>query len=133
MAPISIAETHSPRVLVIDDDDSVRTVIRYLLESFGYTCETAPDGRSGLARFDEGGWNLVLTDLAMPDMSGWDVIEAIRHRAPTMPILVVTAFTDLTVLQRARESRVPVIAKPFRLEALKAAVAEALSPTKGDS
>jgi CheY-like chemotaxis protein len=52
VAPIAIAETHSPRVLVIDD--SVRTVIRYLLESFGYTCETAPDGRSGLARFDEG-------------------------------------------------------------------------------
>jgi CheY-like chemotaxis protein len=95
-----------------------------------YTCETAADGRSGLVRFDEGGWDLVITDLAMPEMSGWDVIEAIRHRVPTMPILVVTAFNDLTVIQKAREWQVPVIGKPFRLETLKTAVIQALAPTK---
>ena len=132
MAPIAIAETPSLRVLVIDDDESVRTVIRYLLESFGYVCETAADGRSGLVRFDEGGWDLVITDLAMPEVSGWDVIAAIRHRVPTMPILVVTAFHDLTVIERAGEWRVPVIGKPFRLEALKAAVIQALAATKRD-
>jgi two-component system, cell cycle response regulator CpdR len=127
-----MAGTHPPRVLVIDDDESVRTVIRYLPESFGYACETAADGQSGLVRFDEGGWDLVITDLAMPEMSGWDVIAAIRHRVPTMPILVVTAFNDLTVIQRTREWRVPVIGKPFRLETLKAAVIQALAATKRD-
>ncbi len=124
---------HPSRVLVIDDDPSVRMVIRYLLEEFGYACETAADGRSGLARFDEGGWDLVLTDIAMPDVSGWDVIEAIRHRAPTMPILLVTAYDDPAVMRRASGWRVPVIAKPFRLETLKAAVLQALSPTRGDT
>jgi CheY-like chemotaxis protein len=68
-------------VLVIDDDPSVRTIIRYLLESFGCVCETSADGRSALVRFDGGGWDLVLTDLEMLEVSGWDVIETIRHRS----------------------------------------------------
>ena len=58
---------------------------------------------------------------------------AIRHRVPTMPILVVTAFNDLTVIQGAREWRVPVIGKPFRLETLKAAVIQALAATRSFS
>ena len=120
-------------MLVIDDDPSVRTVVRYLLESFGYACETAADGRSGLARFDEGGWDLVLTDLEMPEVSGWDVVEAIRHRAPTMPILVITAYDDPAVMRRASGWRVPVIPKPFRLETLKAALVQALHPPTGDT
>jgi CheY-like chemotaxis protein len=79
-----MAEARKPRVLVIDDDPSVLEVVRYLLDAFGFECQTAVGGANGLARFGEGGWDLVLTDLAMPEMSGWDVIEAIRQRAPNM-------------------------------------------------
>jgi YesN/AraC family two-component response regulator len=43
----------------------------------------------------------VLTDLEMPEVSGWDVIETIRHRAPTMPILIITAYDELAVVRRA--------------------------------
>jgi CheY-like chemotaxis protein len=100
-----MAGAHPPRVLVIDDDPSVRTVIRYLVESFGYACETAADGRSGLTRFDEGGWDLVLTDLEMPEVSGWDVVEAIRHRAPTMPILLIRRAEHRTACAVARPAR----------------------------
>jgi CheY-like chemotaxis protein len=132
VAPIAIAPTASLRVLVIDDDESVRTVIRYLLESFGYACETAADGRSGLVRFDEGGWDLVLTDLEMPEVSGWEVIETIRQRAPTMPLVIITAYDDLAVMRRASGWRVPVVVKPFRLETLKAAVTQALAATTRD-
>jgi CheY-like chemotaxis protein len=59
-----MAEERPPRVLVIDDDSSIREVVCSLLASFGYDCQTAADGAQGLARFDEGGWDLVLTDLA---------------------------------------------------------------------
>jgi CheY-like chemotaxis protein len=114
------------RVLVIDDDPSVREVVSFLLASFGYDGETAADGRNGLVRFDEGGWDLVITDLVMPQMSGWDVVEAIRRRAPTMPIVLITALNDAVVMRRASESRVPVVTKPFPLQTLKAAVGEAL-------
>ena len=119
-------EERRPRVLVIDDDPSVREVVRYLVVSFGYDCETAADGARGLARFDEGGWDLVVTDLAMPRMSGWEVAEAIRRRSPTMPIVLITGLIDSEVMRRADERGLPVVPKPFREEMLRTVVAKAL-------
>jgi len=58
----------------------------------------------------------------MPEMNGWDVIEAIRRRAPTMPIILITAFNSPEVVQRASQWRVPVVPKPFPMAVLKAAV-----------
>jgi CheY-like chemotaxis protein len=113
-------------VLVIDDDPSVREAVSYLLVSFGYDCQTAPDGVSGLARFDEGGWDLVLTDLAMPEMNGWEVTATIRRRSPTMPIVLITGLIDPEVMRRAGEQGLPVVPKPFRSEMLRVAVVKAL-------
>jgi CheY-like chemotaxis protein len=113
-------------VLVIDDDPSVREVVSYLLASFGYDCQTAADGASGLARLDDGAWDIVLTDLAMPQMSGWRVAEAIRRRSPTMPIVLITGLVDSEVMQRAGERGLAVVPKPFRAEMLRATVAQAL-------
>ena len=56
-----------------------------LLASFGYDCQTVVDGRSGLVRVGEGPWGLVLTDLAMPETSSWQVVDAIRQQAPPFP------------------------------------------------
>ena len=117
---------HRPRILLIDDDPSVRDVLQHLLASFGYDCHTAADGVSGLGRFDEGGWDLVLVDVVMPAMSGWSVIESIRRRAPSMPIALVTGMTEPAVLRRDRDWRLPVIVKPLRPEDIQAIVATAL-------
>lgn len=114
------------RVLVIDDDPNVREIVCYLVASFGYDCETAADGARGLARFDEGGWDLVVTDLAMPRMSGWELAEAIRQRSPTMPIVLITGLIDSEVMRRADERGLPVVPKPFREEMLKTVVTKAL-------
>jgi CheY-like chemotaxis protein len=115
-------------VLVIDDNPSVREAVHSLLASFGYDCQTAGDGASGLTRFDEGGWDLVLTDLAMPKMSGWTVVAEIRRRAPTIPIVLITGLSGAHVMRRAKEWRLPVLTKPFSAETLKAAVGKALHP-----
>jgi CheY-like chemotaxis protein len=123
-----MTSAHPPRVLVIDDDAGVREAVSCLLAEFGYDCQTATDGRSGLVRFDEGGWDLVLTDLAMPEMSGWEVVAAIRQRAPAMPIILITGLRDPDVMQRASEWRLRVLPKPFPMQTLKAAVVEALYP-----
>ncbi len=119
-------EERHPRVLLIDDDPSVREVVRYLLASFGYDCQTAADGARGLARFDQGGWDIVVTDLAMPEMSGWEVAEAIRRRSPTTPIVLITGMIDSEVMRRAGERGLPVVPKPFRVEMLRMVVAKAL-------
>ena len=125
-ALVTMEEERRPRVLLIDDDPSVREVVRYLVVSFGYDCETAADGASGLARFDEGGWDLVVTDLAMPRMSGWEVADGIRRRSRTMPIVLITGLVDSEVMRRADERGLPVVPKPFREEMLRTVVAKTL-------
>jgi CheY-like chemotaxis protein len=125
-----MTRAHPPRVLVIDDDPIVRKVVSALLAAFGYACQTAADGRTGLVRFDEGDSDLVLTDLVMPQVSGWDVIETIRRHAPTMPIIAITGHDDPAVIRRASEWQVPVILKPFHWETLNAAIVQALYPPK---
>jgi CheY-like chemotaxis protein len=121
-----MADGHPPRVLVIDDDPGVRQVVRFLLAAVGYESQPAADGPSGLAQFVKGGWDLVLTDLEMPEMNGWQVIEAIRQREPTMPIVIITAFSDPGIVRRASEWGVPVITKPFAMATLKAVVGDVL-------
>jgi CheY-like chemotaxis protein len=126
-----MAESRRPRVLVIDDDPSVREVLGLVLAPFGYDCQTAAGGSDGLARFDEGGWDLVLTDLAMPGMTGWEVAEAIRRRSSTTPVVLITGLVDADVIRHAEARGLPVVPKPFRAETLRSAVAEALHARAG--
>jgi CheY-like chemotaxis protein len=116
------------RVLLIDDDPNLAEIVSALLAAFGYDFEGA-DGQSGLARFDSGAWDLVLVDLGTPEASSWEVVQTIRQRAPATPVVVLTAFSDAAALRRARECRVHLIAKPFRLQTLKATLVEALYAT----
>ena len=119
-------EGRPPRILLIEDDLTVREVVSGLLATFGYACETAADGAQGLARFDEGDWDLVLTDLSMPKMNGWEVAAAIRQRSSTIPIVLITGLIDSEVVRRAGERGLPVVPKPFQVETLRSAVAKAL-------
>jgi CheY-like chemotaxis protein len=123
---IALGSASRPRILLIDDEPNVREVLVHLLGSFGYDVQTAANGASGLARFDEGGWNLVILDIVMPAMSGWAVVETIRRRAPSTPIVLTTGMNQPAVMQRARNWRLPVIGKPFRSDTIRAIVATAL-------
>jgi CheY-like chemotaxis protein len=121
-----MTDARRPRILVIDDDANVREVVLHLLASFGYDVDASADPVSGLARFKEGGWDLVLVDVVMPAMSGWGVVERIRQYAPTTAIVLMTGMNQPIVMQRARDWRLPVIVKPFRADAIRAIVTEAL-------
>ncbi len=80
-------------LLFIEDDDSIRLALRLALEDEGYDVREAPDGRSGLESFELHEPDLVLLDLRLPDMSGFDVCRAIRAKS-IVPIIIVTAQTD---------------------------------------
>ena len=84
-----VPDTNAPRVLVIDDDPVVRDSVQALLEYFGYECGIAADGPSGLKRFEGQTWDLVITDLTLPGMTGWQVVDAIRGRVPGVPVIVL--------------------------------------------
>ena len=120
------AIAHSPRVLVIDADLSVCLGVRTLLEPYGYDCQSAVDSRSGLARVEEGGWDLVLAALSMPELGDWEIVEAIHRWAPTMPVILMAGRNDPVVAAGDRARRIRVIRKPFPLVTLTGAVVEAL-------
>lgn len=121
-----VADTYAPRILVIDDDPVVRDSVQALLEYFGYECGIAADGHSGLKRLEGETWDLVITDLMLPGMTGWQVIDAIRGRGPGMPVILTTGVDDPSVRTRVRECQVSLLLKPFRLDELKAALVDAL-------
>ena len=86
-----ILAVHS--LLFIEDDDQIRLALTMALEDEGYKVREAPDGRTGLAEFAEHETDLVLLDLRLPDLSGFDVCRALRTRS-IVPIIIITAQTD---------------------------------------
>lgn len=80
-------------LLFIEDDDAIRLALSLALEDEGYEVRQAADGASGLAAFDDRDADLVLLDLRLPDMSGFDVCRALRATS-IVPIIIITAQTD---------------------------------------
>jgi len=80
-------------LLFIEDDDGIRLALRLALEDEGYSVHEAANGADGLAQFAEHDVDLVLLDLRLPDLSGFDVCRAIRADS-TVPIIIITAQTD---------------------------------------
>jgi DNA-binding response OmpR family regulator len=80
-------------LLFIEDDDQIRLALSMALEDEGYEVREAPDGASGLAAFEEREADLVLLDLRLPVLSGFDVCRALRARS-IVPIIIITAQTD---------------------------------------
>ena len=79
------------RVLVIEDDDAIRSVLERGLATEGFDIESCADGLSGLHRAIDGGWSAIVLDLLLPGMSGYRVCENLRAEAVTTPILVLSA------------------------------------------
>jgi len=87
--------SRSLHVLVVDDEPLVRELLTEYLVGDGHTVETATNGREGLEKFSAGQFNLVVTDRAMPEMSGDQLAVAIKQISPTTPVVLLTGFGDL--------------------------------------
>jgi len=100
-------------VYIVDDDDSVRDSARALLESYDHTVEEFASARDILAAFDQVRDGCLLLDLNMPEMGGIELLELLRSRGDTIPVIVVTAQNDAGVLERARRAgAMAVLSKP---------------------
>jgi signal transduction histidine kinase/HAMP domain-containing protein len=112
------------RVLVIDDEVTVREALADSLTEEGHTVVQAGSGREGLARLADGAAvDVVVTDLGMPEMTGWDVARAVRSRYPGLPVGLVTGWAVALELSNEERRGVDfVIAKPYTLEGLRAAL-----------
>jgi DNA-binding response OmpR family regulator len=119
------------RILVIDDDRLVRFTIRTALEHAGHTVVEAEDGVRGLAAFDAAPFDLVITDLLMPEKEGVETVREIRQRSAQVKILAVSgggAMKTLDYLAMAEALGADrSLAKPFTSRALVAVVEELLA------
>jgi two-component system NtrC family response regulator len=116
-----------PKILIIDDDDSLRRVLEYNLQEAGYEVSAAVDGGTGLALFDEREPDLVITDLKMPGVTGFQVLAAIKERVPATPVIVLTAFGAVeTAVEAMKLGAYDYITKPFNRDELRLTVKKAL-------
>src|SRR5689334_1252358 len=110
------------RVLVVDDDDDIRNLVRTLLERAGATVRDAPNGRDGLREFHASRPGLVVLDGSMPELDGWNVLERIRDMSE-VPVLMLTARGE--ELERVRGLQAGAddyVVKPFGKQELVARV-----------
>src|SRR5271157_6557663 len=84
-------------ILLIDDDDDLRTLFAGVLRSAGYTVDTASDGKTGLALYSTGLHELVITDIVMPDMDGLELLEALRQNQPRPRVIAMSGGSKLSV------------------------------------
>ena len=125
----SEAPTERPsRILVIDDDRYIRMLLCDLLATWGYEADAAAGGVEGLALFERGGYDAVLTDFRMPNLSGLDVAAGVRDRDPSVAVILFTAFHGDLEGENGRAS-FTVLRKPLDIDVLHRALRTTLAET----
>ncbi len=124
--PLAQTRRRTPRrILLIDDDARVRRAVAGLLRSAGHRIVEAEGGRRGLQCFAPETFDLVLTDLGMPDVNGWDVAAAVKARHAAFPVILFTGWGEAHAPDsRGRGLPDRILHKPVRLEELLQTIAE---------
>lgn len=113
-----IPPEQAARVLLVDDDPRLLTVLSDVLRSEGHVITTAANGEEALAVFDPAAHDVVITDLGMPKMNGWEVAERIKSRSPATAVFILTGWGEGVSAHESMQFVDRVIAKPVSAEAL---------------
>jgi CheY-like chemotaxis protein len=117
--------TRRLRCLVVDDEADVRAVLADILSAAGHTTVEVADGAAAIERFHAEPFDVVLTDLAMPRVSGWQVARAVKQVAPRVPVFLVSGFgVELSAEERRANGVDLVLVKPLQMQEVLDAVAE---------
>jgi two-component system chemotaxis response regulator CheY len=122
------------RFLIVDDFSTMRRIVRGLLKEMGHLdCDEAEDGAVAIAKLRNGRFDFVVTDINMPNMNGFELLEAIRADASlqALPVLMVTAEARKEDIVRAAQLRASgYIVKPFSKATLEEKVSKIMGPVK---
>ncbi|PYM79206.1 MAG: hypothetical protein DME13_26755, partial [Candidatus Rokuibacteriota bacterium] len=119
------APARTLRCLIVDDEEAVRTVLGDVVESAGHHATMVGGGAEAIERFRAEAFDVVLTDLAMPRVSGWQVARAVKQIAPRVPVVIVTGFgVELTPEERRTHGVDHVLVKPLQIQEILDALAE---------
>ena len=117
----------SPRILIVDDDPGQRSLLNTFLRTQGFETVTAESGQQALETLRTGKFNMMISDVRMPGLSGLETLRLARKEHATLPVLLVTAFTDVRdAVAAMRDGAVNYLAKPIDLDELMACVRQAI-------
>jgi len=106
-------------ILVIEDDPDVLSTVIKQLDYFGYEVIAASDGMDGMKKVDAGGFDLVITDIVMPYISGVGVVTALKEKMPHIPVIAMTGYGKEPESAAMEQKADIVLAKPIKMAALK--------------
>ena len=113
-------------ILIVDDDDVIRDTLKELLSEH-YTCQTAGTADEAFARLAEKPYDLILTDISMPETSGMELLGRVLQLYPKTPVIVVSGISDQEHVQGLiKLGAFDFLLKPFRLEVVEKSVRRAL-------
>jgi len=118
------------KVLIVDDDETIRDTL-YELLSENYLCQTAETAEKAFARMEAEDYDVVLTDISLPGLSGLELLGQIRQRFPTTPVIIISGIGDQEHAQGLiRLGAFDFLLKPFSLEAVEKSVKRAVEYRK---
>jgi excisionase family DNA binding protein len=126
-APRPATGASRPRILVVDDEASIRDLLAKTLALAEYDVDVAPDGRSALERMRLYSYDLLIADLKMPGMDGLAVIREAKRYKAELPVIIITGFsTESSAIEAVNLGVAGYLTKPFRVPQVLAAAAKAL-------
>jgi two-component system response regulator PilR (NtrC family) len=119
--------SHKARVLVVDDEQSMREFLEIFFRGEGYDVTTAADVDSALIAVDADDFDVVISDIQMPERSGLDLLHAVKETAPQTVVIMITAFaTTETAITAMKQGAYDYVTKPFKVDELRLVVEKAL-------
>lgn len=116
------------RILVIDDEESMCNFLEIMLEKAGYEVESTVSGNQGVARLKDENFDLVITDLMMPEMSGLELLKKVKNFKSNQEFIVMTAFASVeTAIEAMKRGAADYITKPFKVDEIKLIIEKSIN------
>lgn len=113
-SPDTTYQNDPQRIAIVDDEPVIRSLLERLLKVAGYETETYPDGQAALDACQEEVFDLLITDLRMPGLDGFKLMENLKSSKPGLPVIILTAHGDVdTAIQALRRKACDFLTKPF--------------------
>ena len=117
------------RILIIEDDEEMKSLLKDILEEEGCKAESVSNGSDGLQELTNEPFDLVITDIRMPGLTGLDILPVIKRLRPEASVIVITAFGSEEVYRRSFEKGAAgYLEKPIHMNKLKTLIHEMVSP-----
>jgi DNA-binding NtrC family response regulator len=121
------------KILLVDDDETIRTTMKAILEDEGYSVDSAPNGKEAIRKTQEQTYNLALLDIRLPDMEGVELLGLMKDSIPRMRKIMVTGFPSLqNAVEAVNKSADAYLIKPVDVDKLLATVKELLQKQEED-